>query len=356
MKVLITGACGFVGSTLAKALVESVTGIELFGIDNFIRPGSERNRSALRALGVRLSHADIRNASDLDAWPRVDWVVDAAANPSVLAGIDAKTSSRQLIEHNLFGTVNMLEFCKTHRAGFILLSTSRVYAIRELTSLPMETVDRAYRPAAGAALPPGVSSHGVAETFSTSPPLSLYGSTKLASEGLAVEYGEAFDFPVWINRCGVLAGAGQFGRADQGILSYWINAWLRGRPLTYLGFGGGGTQVRDCLHPADLVPLLIRQMEDGGEPRPRTLNIGGGVDRAISLAQLSRWCEGRFGARAVASDSRIRPYDIPWFVMDSSLASAVWDWRPTRSLESILEEIGSHAEQNPGWLELSAEP
>ena len=55
-----------------------------------------------------------------------------------------------------------------------------------------------------------------------------------------------------MNRCGVLAGAGQFGRADQGIFAYWVNSWLRGRPLRYLGFGGQGHQVRDCLHPADL--------------------------------------------------------------------------------------------------------
>jgi len=51
--------------------------------------------------------------------PAVDWVIDAAANPSVLAGVDGRTSSRQLVEHNLGGTVNLLEFCKAHRAGFV---------------------------------------------------------------------------------------------------------------------------------------------------------------------------------------------------------------------------------------------
>lgn len=47
---------------------------------------------------------------------------------------------------------------------------------------------------------------------------------------MALEYGAAFDFPVWITRCGVLAGAGQFGTPDQGIFAYWINAHLRRRP------------------------------------------------------------------------------------------------------------------------------
>ena len=56
-------------------------------------------------------------------------------------------------------------------------------------------------------------------------PLSLYGASKLASETLILEYGECFGFPVWINRCGVLAGAGQFGKADQGIFSFWIHSF-----------------------------------------------------------------------------------------------------------------------------------
>ena len=61
------------------------------------------------------------------------------------------------------------------------------------------------------AWPTGASVRGIAETFSVQPPISLYGTSKLASETLALEYGAGFDFPVWINRCGVLAGAGQFG-------------------------------------------------------------------------------------------------------------------------------------------------
>jgi len=127
MKILLSGACGFVGTTLARAFVQA--GHQVVGFDNFIRPGSESNRAELKQLGVGLVHADLRAASDIDALPAADWVIDAAANPSVLAGVDGKTSSRQLIEHNLGGTINLLEYCKLHRAGFTLLSTSRVYSI-----------------------------------------------------------------------------------------------------------------------------------------------------------------------------------------------------------------------------------
>src|SRR5580698_9187625 len=132
VKILISGICGFAGSTIALRLKESFPGAEVFGFDNFIRPGSALNRPVLERRGIRVRHGDVRNAPDVDALPAADWVIDAAANPSVLAGVDGKTSSRQLLDHNLSGTVNLLEFCRAHRAGFILLSTSRVYSLAPL--------------------------------------------------------------------------------------------------------------------------------------------------------------------------------------------------------------------------------
>lgn len=354
VKLLISGICGFVGSTLAHALLDADSTLEIVGFDNFIRPGSELMREPLRKRGVQVLHADIRAASDMETLPRVDWILDAAANPSVLAGIDGATSSRQLIEHNLYGTVNMLELAKRDRAGCILLSTSRVYAIEPLATLPVEQRDRAFHLTAHASLPAGVSTHGISEEVSTAAPISLYGSTKLASECIALEYGAAFDFPVWINRCGVLAGAGQFGRADQGIFAFWINSYLRRHPLRYIGFGGSGCQVRDALHPRDLVPVLLRQMREPSAEKPRTLNFGGGLANAMSLAQLSDWCADRFGAHDIGIDAAPRPYDLPWVVMDARRAAAAWEWRPETSLHDLLDEIAVHAEQNPGWLDISA--
>jgi CDP-paratose 2-epimerase len=280
-------------------------------------------------------------------------VIDAAANPSVLAGVDGKTSSRQLLEHNLWGTINILEYCKTHRAGLILLSTSRVYSVPPLAALPVEVHQKAFRPKQNVKLPEGISAAGVSEKFSTAPPISLYGSSKLASETVALEYAETFHFPVWINRCGVLAGAGQFGKADQGIFSFWINAHLRKRPLKYIGFDGGGHQVRDCLHPRDLVPVLLAQMKNSGTDKPRIANFSGGVKNSMSLAQLTDWCDARFGKHAVASEANPRPFDIPWMVLDSSLAEKTWNWSPKILLPQVLDEIAKHAEQNPNWLDIS---
>lgn len=354
MKILLSGICGFVGSSVAHGLLDHDSTLELIGLDNLSRAGSHLNIEPLRQRGVKLIHADLRSPSDLESIAAVDWIIDAAANPSVLAGIDGTTSSRQLIEHNLYGTVNLLELAKRHRAGFILLSTSRVYSARSLADIPVVVKDDRFEPDHRSVLPHGVSLRGITENFPTTPPLSLYGSSKLASECVALEYGETFEFPVRIDRCGVLAGAGQFGRADQGIFSFWINAYLRRVPLQYIGFDGAGHQTRDCLHPRDLLPALQKQLSAGETEKPRIMNFGGGTENSMSLAQLSKWCAERFGRHQVTSDPEPRLFDVPWLVMDSGLAEETWGWRPTRSMEAILEEIAGHAEAHPHWLELSA--
>jgi CDP-paratose 2-epimerase len=353
MKLLITGACGFVGSELASSLLQRMEGLTITGIDNLMRPGSELNRPRLRALGVKVTHADIRSAADLDVLPPADLVIDAAANPSVLAGIGGRGSSRQLLENNLVGMVNVLEYCRDHSAGLILLSSSRVYSIPALAALPLVVKEKAFHLDCSGALPHGLTESGIGAEFSTEAPVSLYGSTKLASETLALEYGSAFSFPVWIDRCGVLAGAGQFGTPDQGIFAYWINAHLRKRALRYIGFGGEGHQVRDAFHPRDLAALIASQLNSSRSAGQRLYTAGGGTANAISLANLTAWCDARFGAHAPTSDSTPRAYDIPWIVMDSSDAERDFGWQARTPLDSVLEEIAEHGTRNPDWLELS---
>jgi CDP-paratose 2-epimerase len=356
MRLLLTGACGFVGAALAGAWRAADPAVTIIGFDSLVRPGSERNRRRLGTLGVEFVHGDVRNAGDIEALPSVDWVVDMAANPSVLAGVDGRVSSRQLIDHNLRGTLNLLEYCRRSNAGFILLSTSRVYSARALAALPVESTGEAFRLDASCRIN-GLSALGLTEAFSTEPPLSLYGASKRASELLALEYGEAFGFPVWIDRAGVLAGAGQHARPDQGIFSYWIHRWQARQPLAYLGFDGTGQQVRDCLHPLDLLPLLRAQTRDPGDrSESRVFNVSGGAASACSLRQCSAWCADRFGAHEVraAADS-VRPYDAPWIVLDSASTARRWRWQPTMRREAIFEEIAMFAEAHPDWLESSCE-
>jgi len=353
MKILITGIAGFVGSALAASLLERCEGVSISGIDNLMRPGSESNRARLKQMGVQFIHGDIRCASDFEALPNVDWVIDAAANPSVLAGVNGQGSTRQLFEHNLAGLVNILEYCKANSAGLLLLSSSRVYSIEALAAVPLKIENSAFVFDTAGSSPTGASTSGIGPGFSTQAPISLYGSTKLASEIVALEYGLTFDFPVWINRCGVMAGAGQFGTPDQGIFAYWLNAHLRKRPLRYIGFNGLGHQVRDAFHPRDLAALLDVQMRTSRKGGCRIYNAGGGPANSMSLAQLTAWCDDCFGKHAPHPDPRVRPFDIPWMIMDNRFVQQEFGWRPDTSLCTILTEIAGHAREHPDWLELS---
>jgi CDP-paratose 2-epimerase len=280
-------------------------------------------------------------------------VIDAAANPSVLAGLSGAGSSRRLFEHNLSGFGNVLEYCRKHKAGLLLLSTSRVYSIPALTAIPLRVQDQAFAVDLASSLPHGLTAKGIGVDFSTAAPVSLYGATKLASEIMALEYGAAFDFPVWITRCGVLAGAGQFGTPAQGIFAFWVNAHLRRRPIRYIGFNGTGHQARDAFHPRDLAALMVAQMRTTRSDGQRVYTAGGGLANTMSLAQLTAWCDGRFGGHAPAIDPDPRMYDIPWMVMDNTRAAMDFGWQIEMPLSAILEDIAQHAIEHPNWLEVS---
>ena len=149
--------------------------------------------------------------------------------------------------------------------------------------------------------------NGIGVDFSTRAPISLYGSTKLASEVMALEYGEAFDFPVWITRCGVLAGAGQFGTPDQGIFSL-LDQRAPAPPAAALhrlrrhgqadarrvssARSGGSADRSDADVPARTGSAIY--------------TAGGGPANAMSLAQLTAWCDERFGAPCAGRRSASR--------------------------------------------------
>jgi CDP-paratose 2-epimerase len=86
MKILITGGCGFVGSNLAVLFKQYYTDADVYCLDNLSRRGSEINLQKVLASGGHFVHGDVRVKTDFDRIPAVDIVIDAAAEPSVLAG------------------------------------------------------------------------------------------------------------------------------------------------------------------------------------------------------------------------------------------------------------------------------
>ena len=336
MRILITGGAGFVGSNLALLFAES-PGIAVTAFDNLRRRGSELALARLREGGVSFVHGDIRNPEDLEGLPGADLLIECSAEPSVHAGYDG--SARYLVNTNLTGTFNCLEYARQHGTGIVFLSTSRVYSIPELRALPLRPEEQRF------ALPPGEvgtgwSERGIAEDFPTGAPRSLYGTTKLASELLIEEYNAAFGLRTIINRCGVITGPWQMGKVDQGFFVLWAACHLYGRALRYTGFGGKGHQVRDVLHVADLFELIRLQIASFDRYSGQRYNAGGGMGTSVSLAELTDLCRARTASgRDPGEDPTTRPADIPYYVTDHDAVTRATGWTPKRSVEMILDEV-----------------
>jgi CDP-paratose 2-epimerase len=343
MRVVITGGAGFVGSSLALAFRVARPSAEIVAFDNLRRRGSELNLERFRAHGIEFVHGDVRNPDDLAALSgNFDLVIDAAAEPSVLAGLDG--SPAYVIAANLLGTMNCLEFARTRARALIFLSSSRVYSIAPLRDLALDETRTRFTLAARQHCA-GVSSAGIAEDFPVHLPRSIYGATKLASEHLVQEYAASFGLAAVIDRCGVIAGPGQFGRVDQGVFTLWVAHHVFGKPLRYTGFGGTGKQVRDLLHPDDLFRAIEAQLSAIDRLSGETFNLGGGQESSTSLAELSALCQHTTGRTIpITGADESSSVDIPFYVSDSARAKRMFDWSPRKGVADIVSDI--HA-----WLE-----
>src|SRR5262249_53282599 len=187
---------------------------------------------------------------------------------------------------------------------------------------------------------PGVSAAGISESFSLSGHRSLYGTTKLAAELLVEEYRAMYGLRSVINRCGVISGPWQMGKVDQGFVVLWLSRHLFGGPLSYMGFGGDGLQVRDVLHVDDLYNLIVRQLNRLTEYSGRLFNVGGGMASSLSLCELtslSRKISGR--TIELGHIPETREADIPFYVSDHRAVTQTTGWTPKRSLAQLLEDV-----------------
>lgn len=334
MKILITGGAGFVGSNLSLRLRELLPDATICAMDNLYRKGSELNLERLKATGVECIRGDVRHP---DSFPKKDFdiLIECSAEPSVLAGREG--SPDYLYETNLTGAYNCLEFCRQRGSGILFLSTSRIYPIAQMESHRWRELETRFEwEDAGA---PGISSRGVSEDFSISGARSLYGFTKLAAEQLIEEYRDSFGVKAVINRCGVIAGPWQFGKVDQGVIALWVMAHHYRRQLRYIGYGGMGKQVRDCLHVQDLADLVSEQVLDFNKWDGWLGNVAGGLENSISLQELTGLCEHVVGNRiAIDRVAENRPSDLRIYIGDCGRLYERTNWRPQRNLETIVAD------------------
>lgn len=336
MRVIITGGAGFVGSHLAGAL-KSKPGNSVVVLDNLRRRGSELNLESLERQGIGFLHGDIREMDDLlDVPGNFDLMIEASAEPSVHSGEHG--SPAYVIGANLRGTLNCLEFARRRAGSFLFLSTSRVYSISSLRSIDLAETPQRFEIAAKQSLP-GISESGVSEEFPTNKFRSFYGATKLASELLIQEYVETYGLKAVTNRCGVIAGPGQFGKVDQGVFTLWIAHHFFNLPLKYTGFGGQGKQVRDLLHPSDLADLVSAQIERAEAWHGDVFNVGGGRANSVSMREMTGLCREIVGNKVeVGSADVTASVDIPLYITDCRKVGKFFNWYPRRDVNTIISE------------------
>jgi CDP-paratose 2-epimerase len=336
MRVLITGGAGFVGANLGVALAGRHPEWEVVALDNLMRRGSELNLPRLREAGIEFAHGDVREQADLASAGKFDAMVECSAEPSVLAGF-ADTSYS--VQTNLLGAFNCLERARRQNAFLVFLSTSRVYPIAPQLELALEETDTRYELAHEQPVP-GVGPLGISEDFPLPGARTLYGATKLSAELLIEEYASAFGLRAVVNRCGVIAGPWQMGKVDQGVFSWWLLSHHFGKPLTYIGFGGSGKQVRDLLHVDDLVDLVEEQLHDPERWSGVCANVGGGREHSLSLLEASALCRELTGNDvSIEAEPETRPGDVPIYLSDCSRLSSISSWRPRRSARDVLADL-----------------
>lgn len=346
--ILITGGAGFVGSSMALQLKAKYPTYEIYVLDNLKRRGSELNIPRLKAANIHFVHGDIRNKEDFDGLPKIDLILEASAEPSVLAGIDSTPD--YLINTNLSGTINCLNFATKNKSDFIFLSTSRIYPIETIESINFTEANTRFEIAEQQTIK-GFSKNGISEDFPLDNYRSLYGTTKLASELFIQEYKQFFGLKTVINRCGVLTGPWQMGKIDQGVVVLWIAKHFWNQPLSYIGYGGTGKQVRDMLHTDDLFRLIDWQMHHLDEINGEIFNVGGGTEISLSLNEMTTLCEEITGNKIpIKQVPENRTADIRIYITDNSKVTAKTGWKPQISPKQIFSEIYKWIKENEQQL------
>ncbi len=336
------------GSSLGISLRERHPDWEIVAYDNLHRRGSELNLPRLEESGISFAKGDVRDPDELMRTKPIDALIECSAEPSALAGTDGETA--YTVHTNLTGAYNCLELARRDDAQLVFLSTSRVYPVHSQLELAYEETETRFELSDGQRIS-GASPAGISEDFPLEGSRTLYGATKLAAELLIAEYADGFGLRAVVDRCGVIAGPWQMGKVDQGVFAFWLFHHHFGLPLSYIGFGGTGKQVRDLLHVDDLVELVDEQLSDPGAWAGFVGNVGGGRDHSLSLLETTEICRELTGSEVpIDSVQETRPGDVPIFLADCARLFERTAWRPSRDPRQTLSDIHRWTAENEAGL------
>ncbi len=319
MRVLVTGAAGFIGSFTSQRLLDR--GDEVIGLDNlndYYDPNLKKARLARleRSPGfrfVKMDLADREGTAKLFATAGIDRVVHLGAQAGVRYSME---NPHAYVDSNVTGTLNMLEGCRYNNVThMVYASTSSVYGAN--TTMPFsvhQNVDH---------------------------PLSLYAATKKSTELMAHTYATLYGLPLTGLRFFTVYGP--WGRPDMALFLF-AKAILEGRPIDVFNHGH---HKRDFTYVEDIAEGVVRALDrvaipdpawssDAPDPSTSTApyqlyNIGN--SQPVELMHYIELLEQRLGRKAEKNMLPLQPGDVPDTWADVEDLARDVDYRPATPVE-----------------------
>ena len=157
------------------------------------------------------------------------------------------------------------------------------------------------------------------------------------------DYARIYNLPAVVFRMSCIAGPRQFGTEDQGWVAHFLYSVLEGRGITIYG---DGFQVRDVLHVADLVDAVQAVRSSRDRCAGEIYNLGGGMDRAVSIAEMLGAIERETEVAPKLRYAALRPGDQPLYISDTGKLTQHTGWKPQRSCWQALSDIHSFWNEN----------
>ncbi|WP_438296696.1 NAD-dependent epimerase [Sporosarcina sp. FA15] len=318
MKVLVTGAAGFIGFNLSKKLLKlnhSVIGID--NLNDYYEVTLKENRiKEINDNNFSLHQIDLENRDDLNKvfeTEKPDVVINLAAQAGVRYSLE---NPHAYIDSNIVGFMNILEACRHNGVGqLIYASSSSVYGAN--TSLPFSTSDNIDHP------------------------LSLYAATKKANELMAHTYSSLYGIPTTGLRFFTVYGP--WGRPDMALFKFTKNI-IEGKPIDVYN---NGDMMRDFTFVDDIVEAISRLVEKKAKPNPewsgknpdpsssyapyKVYNIGN--NSPVSLMEFIEAIEEKIGKKAIKNYMPLQAGDVPATYANVEDLYRDIDFRPQTSIK-----------------------
>jgi UDP-glucuronate 4-epimerase len=312
MTLLVTGAAGFIGAHVARALL--ARGERVVGIDNFndyYDPKLKRDRVAALCPQLDLRTVDLADRAALDAL-FAEIGPDRVINLAAQAGVRYSLQNPHAYAHsNLTGFLNLLEACRHGKVRHLVYaSSSSVYGRNALAPF--------------------------AETQVIDQPLSLYAATKAANELMAHCYAHLYRLPCTGLRFFTVYGP--WGRPDMAPLLF-SRAILAGRPIQVFNHG---RMRRDFTHIDDIVAGVLGALDhvpadDGANPPCAVFNLGN--HRPVELEHFIAVIEKAAGRAAQRIDKPMQPGDMPETSAEVERARAAFGFEPRITIDEGMPEV-----------------